>query len=152
MGCSKDAATNYLKTRGLVKENMEITTALPTERLTKAIDYLTNLAKTKYDVNMGDLFAIKFREIEVGNYLTMGRQSVVTKVRLEPNEPAFDAVDRSPKKEAMHKQAEIDAYRQQLIGQVTAEYNEIQKEGNFVVTEDGEVKVPNDLPQINIQC
>lgn len=152
MSCSKDKATKYLLDRQLVKPNMELYTSLPTNRLTTAIDKLTQLAKTKYQVDMGPLFSLKFRDIQVGDYLTMGRSSVVTKIRVEPNDAAFDAIDRSPSQEKIQQEERIRQLRREIDAQVTREYIQIQEEGNFVVSEDGEVSVPSFLPKINIQC
>jgi len=88
-----------LVSRNLVKPTMELYSQLPTKRLSDAIEYLTNLAKSKYKVDMGDLFRLRFRDIQVGDYLTLGSASVITKIRLEPNDAAFEAIDRSKAQE-----------------------------------------------------
>jgi hypothetical protein len=152
MSCSKQSAVKYLVDKNLVKPNMELYTPLPTNRLSKTIDRLTSLAKTKYGVDMGSLFAVKFRDIEVGNYLTLGSAATVTRVRLEPNDAAFEAIDRSEAQEAFNEQRQIDNYRIQKMGQYVREVEEIEREGNYIVNEDGEIVVPTSLPQINVRC
>jgi len=131
---------------------MELYTPLPTKRLSDTIDRLTKLAKNTYHVDMGDLFTLKFREVSRGDYLVLGSSAVATKVRVEPNEPAFDAIDRSKAQSeiALQRQKEQEHYKQ--LGQVAVEYDDIQKEGNFVVSEEGDVQVPTSLPKINIRC
>lgn len=127
----------------LIKPNMELYTTLPTTRLLDKIESITNLAKTKYGVDMGPLFFIRSRDINVGSYAMLGQQSVTTKIRLEPNDPAFDAIDRS-------KEQEEYKLRQEL--RIQRENEQREQEGNYIVSEEGDVVVPSNLPRINVKC
>lgn len=152
MSCSKNKAVKYLIDKQLIKPNMELYGSLPTKRLSDTIDRLTSLAKKTYGVDMGDLFSLKFRDVSRGDYLVLGSSAIVTKVKVEPNDPAFDAIDRSKAQEeiAIQRRKEEDYYKK--LGQVKVEYDNIQEEGNFVVTEEGDIQVPSSLPKINIRC
>ena len=152
MGCAKESAVNYLVSKNLVKPNMELYSQLPSKRLSDAIEYLTNLAKSKYKVDMGDLFRLKFREVQVGDYLTLGSSSVVTKIRLEPNDAAFDAIDRSKAMETMEMYKKLNEHNNQRDRNVEAEYINIQQEGNYIVNSEGDISVPAYLPKINVRC
>lgn len=149
MSCSKTSTINYLVSKNLVKPNLELYTPLPTQRLLSTIERLTNTAKTKYGVDLGDLFRIRFRNIDVGNYVNMGSSSTVTRIKLEPNDAAFEAIDRSDAQEYLRQQREQDKKR---FSQYTIEYSNIQEEGNFIMNEDGEISVPTSLPKINVRC
>lgn len=129
----------------LIKPNMDLYTKIPSSRLINTIDKFTNLAKNKYGVDMGPLFYIKSRDISVGNYAVMGNSSLVTKIRVEPNDAAFAAIDVSKTQEENRLKEEMKAQR--VIEEVSA----IQEEGNYIVSE-GEVIIPDNLPRINIKC
>lgn len=143
MSCSKDSTIRYMVDHMLVKPNMELYTPLPTTRLIDKIASITNLAKTKYGVDMGPLFHIRSRDITVGNYAILGHHSVTTKIRLEPNEPAFDAIDRSKEQEASKLREELRIKRETQLR---------EEEGNYIISEEGDVVVPSNLPRINIKC
>lgn len=152
MSCSKDSTVKYLIDKKLVKPNMELYTPLPTERLSKTIDSLTKIAKDKYNVDMGKLFNIRFREVSRGNYLTLGSSSIVSKIRLEPNEAAFEAIDRSKAQEDNKLEKELNDKRYDVMGKHNTEFVKIQEEGNYIVNDDGDIVVPSSLPQINVRC
>ena len=152
MSCSKQSAIKYLINKQLIKPNMELYSPIPTKRLSDTIGKLTTLAKTKYGVDMGDLFRIRFRDIDVGNYLKIGSAATVTKARVEPNDAAFDAIDRSVTQEEMRQQRELDERRFQKEREIIVSYEEIQKEGNYIVSDEGEIQVPTSLPKINVRC
>ena len=151
MSCSKDKAVKYLIDKKLIKPNMELYSQLPTKRLTDTIDRLTKHAKATYGVDMGDLFKLRFRDVNL-DYLITGAAGAVTKIKVEPNEAAFDAIDRSPAQKEIAQQREKEVNYFDNVGQVRREYEEIQREGNFVVSEDGEIQVPASLPKINVRC
>ena len=75
----------------------------------------------------------------------MGNSSLVTKIRVEPNDAAFAAIDVSKTQEENRLKEEMKAQR--VIEEVSA----IQEEGNYIVSE-GEVIIPDNLPRINIKC
>lgn len=152
MSCAKESAVNYLISKNLVKPNMELYSQLPTKKLSDTIEYLTNLAKTKYKVDMGDLFRLRFRDVQVGDYRILGSSSVLTKIKLEPNDAAFDAIDRSKAMEIMEMYKRLNEYNQQKERQVQAEYINIQEEGNYIVNSEGDISVPTSLPKINVRC
>ena len=152
MSCSKNNAIKYLIHKKLIKPNMELYSPIPTSRLSLTIEKLTNLAKTKYGVDMGDLFTIRFRNTSVGNYLTLGSLSVVTRAKVEANTAAFDAIDRSEVQEDMRQQRELEKRRYDQLGQVVVEYEKIQQEGNYIINDDGGIAIPTSLPQINVRC
>lgn len=152
MSCSRKNAVKYLIDKKLVKPNMDIYTALPSERLVDTIDRLTQRAKSVYGVDMGPLFQIKFRDVTIGNYTILGSNSVVTKVRVEPNDAAFEAIDRSKAQEEIGNQRRLDEYRKDQEGKVVVEYDTIQREGNYIINDDGDIMVPTSLPQINVRC
>ena len=152
MSCSKDSTVKYLIDKKLVKPNMELYTPLPTERLSKTIDSLTKIDKDKYNVDMGKLFNIRFREVSRGNYLTLGSSSIVSKIRLEPNEAAFEAIDRSKAQEDNKLEKELNDKRYDVMGKHNTEFVKIQEEGNYIVNDDGDIVVPSSLPQINVRC
>ena len=152
MSCSKQSATKYLIDKNLVKPNMELYSPIPSKRLSDTIDRLTRIAKSTYGVDMGDLFRVKFRDVQVGNYITLGQASTITKARLEANDPAFEAIDRSKAQEIFRQDREIEEMRTKQQRQIEAEYETIQNEGNFIVSDEGEIKVPSSLPQINVRC
>lgn len=152
MSCSKDSTIKYLVDKKLIKPNMELYTQLPTARLSKTIDRLTGIAKSKYGVDMGPLFSLKFRDVEVGNYLILGSGATVTKVRVEANDPAFEAIDRSKAQEENKMEKELNDKRLAEMGKVRVEYEQIQKEGNYIINDDGDIAVPSSLPQINVRC
>lgn len=129
---------------------MELYTKLPTKRLSQTIDRLTDLARDKYGVDMGDLFYVKFRDVNLGNYIELGASSTITKVSLTPNEEAFEAIDKSTAQDYAKIQRNMEEKRKQ--DEITREYQKIQNEGNFVLGEDGEISVPTNFPQINVQC
>lgn len=149
MSCSKDKAVKYLIDKMLVKPNLELYSPLPTSRLSKTIDKLTKIAKDTYKVDMGPLFTLKFRELNIDDYLVAGPAATVTRVKLEPNEAAFEAVDRSKAQEEIKNQREVEKARNRVVQR---DYEAIQQEGNFIVSDDGEIQVPNNLPKINIRC
>jgi len=146
MSCSKDSTLKYMIEHMLVKPNMELYTTLPSSRLIDTIATLTAKAKTKYGVDMGDLFRIRSRDISIGNYSTMGQSSIVTKIKIEPNDTAFEAIDRSK------AQIENDLKEQSAQQIRKQEVENIQKEGNYIVSEEGDIVIPDNLPQINIKC
>ena len=152
MSCAKESAVNYLVSRNLVKPTMELYSQLPTKRLSDAIDYLTNLAKSKYKVDMGDLFRLRFRDVQVGNYLTLGSASVVTKIRLETNDAAFEAIDRSKTMETMEMYKKLNEQNAKRDRKIEAEYINIQEEGNYILNSNGDISVPANLPKINVRC
>lgn len=127
----------------LVKPNMELYTPLPTVRLIDKIESLTNLAKSKYGVDMGPLFYIKSRDISIGNYNILGSNSIVTKIRLEPNDPAFEAIDRSKEQ----KESELE---EQL--RIARDEQARQEEGNYIISDEGDIIIPPNLPKINLKC
>lgn len=145
MSCSKDSAVDYLKKKALIKDNMELYTKLPTARLIDTIDKLTDLAKSKYGVDMGPLFRIRTRDVSIGNYATMGNSSIVSKIRLEPNEEAFSAIDGSKMQENMKMERQFQQESR------NREIAKIEEEGNYMVSEEGDV-LPSVLPKINIKC
>lgn len=125
---------------------MELYTTQPSKRLLDKIDKLTNLAKSKYNVDMGPLFTIRSRNVSTGNQLMIGSDAFTSKIRLEPNEAAFEAIDRSKKQEANEKEQEL---------RNKARENEalaLQEEGNYVISSEGDVIVPTNFPKINIKC
>jgi hypothetical protein len=152
MSCSRQSATKYLIDKNLVKPNMELYSPIPSRRLSDTIERLTRLAKSTYGVDMGDLFKVKFRDVEVGSYILLGPASTVTKARLEANVAAFEAIDRSKAQETFRQDREVEEMRTQQQKQVEAEYEAIQNEGNFIVSDEGEIQVPSSLPQINVRC
>lgn len=127
----------------LVKPNMELYTPLPTVRLIDKIESLTNLAKSKYGVDMGPLFYIKSRDISIGNYNILGSNSIITKIRLEPNDPAFEAIDRSKEQ----KESELE---EQL--RIARDEQARQEEGNYIISDEGDIIIPPNLPKINLKC
>ena len=152
MSCSKQSAIKYLIDKNLVKPNMELYSPIPSKRLSDTIDRLTKIAKSTYGVDMGDLFRVKFRDVQVGNYLILGQASTLTKARLEANDPAFEAIDRSKAQEIFRQDREIEEMRTKQEKQVQIEYESIQNEGNFIVSDEGEIQVPSSLPKINVRC
>ncbi len=145
MSCSKNSTIDYMVERMLIKPNMELYTPTPSKRLTEKIDKLTNLAKSKYGVDMGPLFFIKSRTISTGNQLLVGSAAITSKVRVEPNDVAFEAIDRSVRQQMNER--EIELRQKKMEQEVTA----LEQEGNYIVSE-GEVVIPTDLPRINIKC
>jgi len=152
MSCSKDSAAKYLIDKNLVKPNMELYSPIPSDRLLDTIEYLTNLAKNKYKVDMGELFKIRHRDVQVGSYILLGNASTVTKARLEANDAAFDAIDLAKQQTDWVEQREIEERRTKEQKSVEIEYQQIQEEGNYIVSEDGEIQVPSYLPKINVRC
>jgi hypothetical protein len=153
MSCSKISATNYLIDKGLVKPNMELYDSTPTQRLVKTIDRLTKRAKTTYGVDMGDLFTIRFRNVDAGNYLNTGSAVPSSKARLEANMPAFEAIDRSPAQIILNQQRQLDERRLEKQSQITVENEQINDEGDYIVNEDYSLfSKPTSLPEINITC
>lgn len=148
MSCSKTSAVNYMISKKLVKRNMELYTPLPTLRLSKTIDRLTSLAKTTYGVDMGPLFSLRYRDLEVGNYLTLGSAAVETRILLIPNDSAFEAIDRSPAQERLNRQRQLDERRYNKLGEVTTEYIT----GETIADSDGSIPSPTSLPTINVLC
>lgn len=144
----------------MVRKNLAtFTLRLPGEPNTRLYDYInriTKLAKNKYNVDMGPLFTIRTREVFTDS---PGQRMLVDPIRgynrLEPNEPAFEAIDRST---AMEVEQLKDKANTQLLDDMRREgkeWEDRQIEGNYEVV-DGEV-VPitfnvGSLPQINIQC
>lgn len=115
------------------------------------LDKLTQSAKTKYGVDLGGLYQIKYRNIEVGSYLTMGSSSAEVRSRLEANEAAFEAIDKSETQKVIDVKNELEQKRMQFERQVANEATQIASEGNYVVSE-GQIQVPKDFPQIAIKC
>lgn len=152
MSCSKQSTINYLVNKKLVKPNLELYSPVITKRLSDTIDTLTKLAKTKYDVDMGPLFTVRYVDVNVGNYLILGASSVVVKSRLVPNDEAFEAIDRSPTVEENKLRREVEEHRMKKLAEITRDYENIQREGNFVLSEDGNIEVPTSMPKINITC
>lgn len=152
MSCSKNSAIKYLIHKNLVKPNMELYTVTPDKRLVSTIESLTKLASSKYNVNMGDLFRIRFRDIDKGNYLNLGSSITATKARLEPNDPAFEAIDVSVQQEYNKQEAELNNFRIQQEQKIKNNYQEVENTGNIVTSDQGEVNSPKNLPKINIRC
>ena len=151
MSCSQENTNKYLISKNLVKPSLELYTELPSRRLLQTIDSLTSRAKSKYGVDNGPLYQIKYRNIEIGNYLTLGSGSTVTKSRLEPNEGAFEAIDKSDTQRVMSEDYQREQLRMEKQREIIEEQQSIQKEGSYVVS-DGEIQVPKDFPQITIKC
>ncbi len=138
--------------KGLINPNMEILTKTPDLRLSKYIDKITNLAKNKYKVNMGPLFSIKYglRKIIPGEK-PIGNTTLTTKIVLIPNEEAFIAIDKSKQKQIQDAENELNRQRYKVLKDQLKEIENIQKEGNYEIDEEGNV-VPLNLPKINIKC
>ena len=141
MSCSKDGVVMQMLKKGFVKPNLEVVNA---EISPKLFDYLTNitdLAKDKYKVDMGPLFSTTRRNTET--VLGDVKQSLF----LVPNEPAFEAIDKS-------KQAELNKLNEQVRIAKYQAFKDVkifQEEGNYNVV-NGDIIVPNDLPQIKLRC
>jgi len=148
MSCSKDSTVADMMKKGIVGGDMKIE-GVPSTKTFDYIDSVTNLAKTKYSVDMGSLFQVKFKEIPKG--LTGSRSYAY----LIPNEEAFEAIDRSKAMQKMEYQKELQAEQKKALQNQRREYENLQAEGNYTV-QDGEV-VPavfntGNLPKINITC
>lgn len=149
MSCSKDKAINHLISQGWIKPTLDLTTSFPNENMLKAIEKMTDRAKDVYEVNMGNLFNMRFKDINLGNYVNLGQSSTLTKIKLEINEAAFEAIDRSAMQQENKRQQEIEENNRKQLLQDTFEN---ETEGNFMISEEGNVIVPPNFPIINVKC
>lgn len=148
MSCSKDSALKDMMRKGIIETNLSVSDS-SSSRLFDYINFVTNIAKNKYKVDMGPLFLIRSKT--VGQGLT----GEVLLRKVEPNEAAFAAIDMSAMMQTMAIEKEIADARQQAFRQQAKEYQDLKTEGNYDVVE-GEVVAAvfnsKGLPQINIRC
>lgn len=139
--CALNKVRQDLVNKNLTDEKLNA----PIENYSPIVDYITkitSMAKTKYDVDMGRLFAINPIVTPTDNiYTPKGKAGL----KLVANEPAFEAIDRSPK---MINALREKRLREEVMARDQKAATEVQKlkeEGQYDVTEEGDVVVPTTL-------
>lgn len=137
--------------KNLIDSTMEIPITGPSKQLSKYITYVTDLAKTKYNVDMGPLFTSR-PGIKLADETEkrIGTTKFTTKMTLVPNDAAFNAIDNSKQAEVNRINRDIAKEKQRMIEESYSR----QTVANEFINEIGDVVPPPEsfLPEINIEC
>lgn len=134
--------------KNLIDKDMEVPFSGMSKDLIKYINWITNLAKTKYKVNMGPLFSTRSGiRLAKEDERKIGASKFTVKVILVPNDSAFDAIDASKQAELNKIEAEVAKEKYRML----KESYDRQIEAQEQITDEGDV-LPLFLPRINVQC
>lgn len=141
MNCSsKDVMIQNMERRGLIEGDLDLKGKPMSSRLYDYVSEMTRLAKSKYGVDMGPLFKMDSR---VSDF------SGKAKVKLVPNDPAFEAIDMSKTMEQNRVDTQI---AKNNYNDVVKDNKVREEEGNYHINEEGDVTVPSNLPKISVKC
>jgi hypothetical protein len=150
MSCSKDNTIQYMIKKGYIKKNLDVMKSKSIESIKGYIEWLTKLAKSKYNVDKGPLFKISDKQY-TSNRGIAGSNIRYKKV-LTPNEEAFDAIDKSYQQVQHQNDIYVESQSRKEVEKGTFDNYNREKEGNYTINEEGDVIVPPKLTKIKINC